>query len=221
MGAGNFDLAIATLTRILALAPNSVRALTERGQAFTYKNDLRSALADFTRALAIDANNLQALLLRAGVLADLGDVSRAIMDCEAVVRLAPADARGAFCRGVARAKGRNWPAAIADLTKAIDGKLANAAAAHYWRAKSYLETDAYDAAQSDADKALTLNPRWASAVALKGNVMLARGEIDRALDEFERALKIQNNNLDAVIGHSAALIAKALEQNKVTKAGKE
>jgi len=219
--ANNVDLAIATLTRILALSPNSARAFIERGHAFTLKNDLQPALADFTKALAIDARSVLALLLRARVLADLGDIRRGVEDCEAAVKLAPTDASGVFCRGVVRAKGRAWSGAIEDLTKAIDGKVTNAAAAHYWRGKSYLETDNYEAAGNDADRAAALDPGWASAVALKGSVLLAKGEVDQALDEFERALKMQSNNLDAVVGHSAALIAKTLQRRNLGKAGKE
>jgi tetratricopeptide (TPR) repeat protein len=217
---GNVDLAIATLTRILTLAPNSARAFLERGQAYNYKNEPRNALADFTRALALDANNIQALLLRAMAFATLGDIPRAIVDCEAVMKLAPTDARGISCRGEARARGRNWTAAIDDLTKAIEGKLVNLAVAHYWRGRSYLETDNYEAAGNDADRAVALSPHWPSAVALKGSVLLAKGDIDRALAEFERALRMQRNNIDATVGHSAALIAKALQQHPV-KANKE
>ena len=57
------------------------------------------------------------------------------------------------------------------------------------------------------------------AVALKGSVLLAKGEVDQALDEFERALKMQSNNLDAVVGHSAALIAKTLQQQRLGQGG--
>jgi tetratricopeptide (TPR) repeat protein len=135
-----------------------------------------------------------------------------------VMKLAPADSRGILCRGFAHAKGRNWAPAIQDLTKAIEGKQAPVAA-YYWRGKSYFETDAYEAASGDADKALALNPRFAAAVALKGNVLLAKGEVDQALGEFERALGIQGNNLDAIIGRSAALIAKTLP--KASKGDKE
>jgi tetratricopeptide (TPR) repeat protein len=131
------------------------------------------------------------------------------------MKLAPADPRGISCRGVARARGRNWTAAIDDLTKAIDAKVVYPEVDHYWRGRSYLETDNYEAAGNDADRALAIRPGWASALALKGNVLLAKGEVDRALDEFERALRMQSNNIDATVGHSAALIAKALQQHHV------
>jgi tetratricopeptide (TPR) repeat protein len=212
------DQAIATLTRVISLAPNSARALTERGQLHHFKNDFKNALVDLDRALAIDVNNVDAFFARGLVHADLGNVPRAIADCEAVLRLAPSDLRGSYCRGVANAKGRNWSAAIQELTKAINGTYG--AAAYYWRGRCHLETDAYEAAGNDADKALALSPNWAGAVALKGNVLLARGEVDQALAEFERALRMQSNNLEAAIGQSAALIAKALQQHKSTRANK-
>jgi tetratricopeptide (TPR) repeat protein len=219
------DAAIATLTRIIALVPNSVRAFVERAQAYIRKNDLMSALADLNRALTIDANNVQALFTRGLLQSDLRIVPNAMADCEKVMKLAPADARGNYCRGVVLAGVRNWAPAIQDLTKVIDGNSSMARLlainAYSVRGKCYLETDAFEAASGDADKALTLNPHFAPALALKGSVLLAKGEVDRALVEFERALKIQSNNLDAIIGHSSALIVKGLQQHRSTKVSKE
>lgn len=86
---GRFQEATATIDEQLRLAPDSVRALLNRGAAAIQLKDYAAALAPLNRALDLQPRNPAALMNRAIALLQTGQLEDARRDYEALLKLAP------------------------------------------------------------------------------------------------------------------------------------
>jgi tetratricopeptide (TPR) repeat protein len=57
----NFDQAIASFDKALAINPNNTKALSEKGNALVKLKDFNEAIASFDKALAINPNSTDVL----------------------------------------------------------------------------------------------------------------------------------------------------------------
>ncbi len=135
---------------------------------------------------------------------------------------APSDAAGFARRGSAFASRRNFPAAIADFTRAVE--LEPLVAQHYYdRAVSRLSLGQPAPAMADLDQALKLKPDDARGLEVRGSLYLSQGDFERARADLEAAVHAapedgnlrlqvattyeQASHFDAAIGHFDAWIA--------------
>jgi tetratricopeptide (TPR) repeat protein len=77
---GEFDAAVASLTRALEKHPGDANLLVTRGLIYYEQNDLDKAAADFTSVLARDKSNSRALSARARVYYEQGKLEKAMDD---------------------------------------------------------------------------------------------------------------------------------------------
>jgi tetratricopeptide (TPR) repeat protein/predicted aspartyl protease len=135
---------------------------------------------------------------------------------------APASAEGPktaaefAARGAASAARRDFPAAIADYTRAIALEPDNA---RHYRARAMARLGARQPvlAMADLDEALKRQPNDADALMRRGELYLATRDPDRAKGDFEAAIKLapDNPNLPAQAGVAyarAGLFEPAIHQ---------
>lgn len=134
----------------------------------------------------------------------------------------PTDAAGFARRGSAFASRRDFPAAIADFTRAIE--LEPAVAQHYFnRATARLNQRQPVLAMADLDQALKLKPDDARGLQVRGGLYLAQGDFARGRTDLEAAVHaapedgnlnlqvaatyVRANRLDAALGQYDSWIA--------------
>jgi tetratricopeptide (TPR) repeat protein len=149
--------AIQVYSRVIALDPNSSRALFKRGFARGETGDKEGAFGDYTKALALDANCLYCYNNRGNILRDRGEYTAAIADYGKALEIESRNALVLSNRGWAYVKKTFYPEAIEDYTAAIaidPGKanLYNDRGVAYWRNRQYKR------AEDDFAKALQLEP---------------------------------------------------------------
>jgi tetratricopeptide (TPR) repeat protein len=77
--------------------------------------------------------------------------------------------------------------------------------AYLSRGSAYWASGRLDAALSDYDRCIALNPRYAKAYIGRGNVLGEMGRYDEALKDYERALRLKPDLADAHNGRGSVL----------------
>jgi len=101
-----------------------------------------------------------------------------------------------FARGVEEMQRRDLEAAIATFSTIIDRR-PDFAEGWNKRATAYYLMEDLEQSLKDCDEVIKRNPRHFGALSGYGLIYIKRGELERALEYFERALEI-NPNLDSV-----------------------
>jgi tetratricopeptide (TPR) repeat protein len=99
---------------------------------------------------------------------------------------------------------QNYPAALADYTRAIELDPQFAAAYHN-RGVTYAKQQDYKAALADFANAIKLDPGYASAYNNRGAIYANQQDFSGALDDFTRAIELDPYKADAWYGHGVAL----------------
>lgn len=86
---GDFSIAIATFTKILATHPDDADDYLSRGAAYLVSEKKELGLADYDKAVALQPKH--SYLMRATAYFRLGKYDQALADCDAELKLDPAD----------------------------------------------------------------------------------------------------------------------------------
>jgi lipoprotein NlpI len=119
---GDLDGAVADFTRCLALDPKSGVCFINRGMCLVEQNSPQAAEGDFSDALKqrLDpATNVLAYRLRSAARVAQGKSAEGIRDLTAAIKIAPRDATLFEERGCANVFQKDYSAANADLSKAL------------------------------------------------------------------------------------------------------
>ena len=188
------------LTREQALAALAKPEVEARREAAAWLGDL-GVMADTTR------------LVRA--LRDLDDVVRTLAErslWRIWSRSGDPDVDALFTAGVEEMQHGAAPAAIQTFTTIIQKK-PDFAEGWNKRATIYYLEGEYQKSLHDCDEVLKRNPEHFGALAGYGQIYLALGEPERALDYFQRALRV-NPNLGGVEAAVAELKRIIIEKRK-------
>jgi tetratricopeptide (TPR) repeat protein len=147
-GIPNFPRALADLTHAIKLQ-STVTSYEERGKVHAAKKDTQKALKDFTSAIRLGPR-ANSYTLRAEVLDSVGRRSEALDDLNNAIRLEPKNPTWHRNRGIHYFRQRDWDAALADLSKAIE-----LASNDYDRGSSYLERGTVYRLKGDFDRAIS------------------------------------------------------------------
>jgi tetratricopeptide (TPR) repeat protein len=101
----------------------------------------------------------------------------------------------------------NWKAALEEFTLSIDMG-SNEAQAWHWCGQCLLQLHRYDEAEHYLNKALGLDPHYPAIYVDVGYLNLYRGEIEKAIVNFETALTLQPGFPEALEGKRAASIIR-------------
>ena len=142
-----------------------------------------------------------------------GAYDRAIADFSEAIRVQPDDAAAFFLRGVSCYAKGDYDCAIADQSEAIRF-IPGFTRAYSNRALARLKAGNTEEAKLDADKAVALAsalpggiPRdiaLNSAKATRGLILLVLGDAKAALDDFNEALRLHPENMEALWGRGQA-----------------
>lgn len=214
-----FERALADLSKAIELDPDGSDYLYDRAQIYLQTGEARLALSDVERVIALKPEFIEAHISRAQILLGQKNNTDALADLDAAAALAPPQADVRFRLGQLYAGAQNFTAAIKqwDLwieTHPVDARFAGALAERcYWKA---LQNQDLSSGLSDCNRALALidmrNPDNAGVWANRGMVRLRQGSYDKALSDFDDALKKQPKNVRALYGRGVVKIRQNKQQ---------
>jgi len=189
------DLALAldACTDWIDSAPRAAEALGEAlllraNRHFQLGNDAE-ALGDLTRVIKVLPRNAAARFYRAMVRVHMGNDTRALADFDRALTLSPGWPQALEERGNARARQDDYRGAIADWRAAL-GRGRNDVQLNTVIGMALFRLREFDAAMNAYDAVLAINPRDSHTFINRGQVHEARGDFDRALAEYGRALEL-------------------------------
>lgn len=189
-----FDRAIADYDQSIKLDPDGYDAYVDRGWAYHLKGDFDRAIEDHSEAIRLDPDNERAFVMRGAAWQRKGDYDRAIRDNDEAIRINPKNANAYMTRGNHYREKLDYERALQDYTSALtlnpddDALFAN-------RCYAQALAGRHELALQDCNESIRLKPlgNW-YALGRRGFVYLLMGQNEKAIGDFDAALKINPNN---------------------------
>ena len=211
----DFEHALADLSKAIELRPGEPEYLYQRAMVYRQSGQAAPALADLDHALALNQDFLRAYLPRAEIRLHEKNVDGAIADLDAVDRLAPKQSDVRFVLAERYEVMDRFSQAIAQYDlwiqhHPVDSKRAVALGARC-RA-SAIENQDLAGGLEDCNKALSLadkkNPNYGHLFENRGLLELRQANYERAILDFDAALKTLPKDAFALYGRGVAKIRK-------------
>ena len=190
----------ASYDRALAIKPEHVEALNNRGNTLYALNRYEEALASYERALALKPDYADALNNRAAALQALNRYEEALASYDRALALKPDHAEALNNRGLALVALKRPDDALATFDQALSLK-AEYAEALINRGAALQALKHYEQALADYDRALVIKPDNAEALRNRGIVLRVLNRPEEALGSFDRAFAIKPEYAAAVMNH--------------------
>jgi tetratricopeptide (TPR) repeat protein len=188
-------------------------AYTEQGRLLHQKKRTDDALAAYDAALALVPEHAPALLARGTLRYEAGRPADAIRDFDAYLKRWQS-AVVYEARGLARARAKDYPAAIADYSRGLE--LAPTSAQLYaYRGWAYLVVEAAGAAVADFDAAIRLGHAGGDVYAGRGYARARLGHTDLALADAHEALRRADGAEDRVFYNVARIYAQLAGRDEI------
>ncbi|MEO1529185.1 MAG: tetratricopeptide repeat protein [Planctomycetota bacterium] len=177
-----------SLQAVLKLDPNSGHAHRQLGLIYQTDElaDLQRAEHHLTRAVELMPDSIDPLLHRSFFFASVNKLELAMDDCNRVLRLEPESDVGHGLRGRIQQLNGDHEEAIESCTVAIE-KGCRLPLVFLARAAAYASTDQLELARLDCDEAIEIDPENPAACHLRGMLSVQQGELDTAMEAFEKA----------------------------------
>src|ERR1700722_355471 len=211
----DFEHALADLSKAVELRPDDPEYLFQRALIYRQSGQAALALADLDHVLTLNQDFLRAYLPRAEIRLGDKNVEGAIADLDATDRLAPKQADIRFALAERYEAVNRFAQAIAqyDLwiqNHPVDSRFA-AALGQRCRA-SAIQNEALDVGLADCNKALRIadkkNPSYGHLLENRGLLELRQANNDKAIADFDAALKIMPKSATALYGRGVAKVRK-------------
>ena len=193
--AGELDKALADLNKVIEIKPTFARGYLARGLVQDDLGATSKALADLESAIALKSDDAGIYVNRATVLRGKQDFDGALADLKTAADLDPKREKIALQRVLVLAERGDMKAARDAADALFAGGTADAAV-HYVRATVSFAEEHLEAAQTELERALKLNARFAGAHTLMGRIEEKRGNASAAKSHYEAALKSVGQELD-------------------------
>lgn len=190
---GEPDRALEDFNEVLAEDADEPRALLGRGQAWLAMEEHRAAIDDLTRYTALSPRDSEGFhQLGMAWLAEGSSRRKAIEEFTRAIMLDPRLAQAYLHRGLAFARRRDDPRALADYDQALklDPKLAQG---WFYRGLVHDRHRRFPLAVADYSQAIELDPRHARAHNNRGFARMNLGQADEALADYLAAIGIDPN----------------------------
>jgi tetratricopeptide (TPR) repeat protein/predicted aspartyl protease len=217
-GRRDFEHALTDLTRASELEPANAEYIYLRGAVYLQKGDANKALADFDRTLVLKPDHVRALMARAELRIHANDPTDARVDLDTLDKFAPKQADIRYELAFAYQRINLQPSAIAQFDLWIpvhddDARLVNARNGRC-RARAVLGQD-LALALKDCNFAVSHSLKGSNSEMFdtRALVRMRLGDYDKAIDDYDAALKVTPQNAGALYGRG---IAK-LKKNKTTE----
>ena len=212
-GRHDYESALADLTRATELEPNNADYFYERGRILWSKKEQPRAMADFDRAIELKPEFISALMSRAELRLNARNVPEARADLDAIDKIAAkqADVRyemgfayeRAFLLAPAIAQFDLWIAAHGDDSRriyAVTGRC---------RARGLSGQDLAAALKDCTDAVNHSDPKSNGAILdSRALVRLRLGDYDKAISDYDAALKVEPNKAWTYYGRGLAKLKK-------------
>lgn len=185
--ARDYQLTIEKCTAAIATSPETSRAWSLRGDAYSAMNQTERALADYNQAIKADPKSVMALNGRGSIYVGQGKANEAIADFNAAIALDPLFESLYVNRGNALADAGRNELALADFDKAIELDPRNAVP-YYNRANVHNAMGKRKEAIADYTMALKINHNLVQAYNDRGNAYADAGENDKAIADYSAAI---------------------------------
>lgn len=215
----DLDRAIADFNEALRLDPKQSETLLNRALALKDKGEFEKAMADINAAIQIHPNDAGNYGTRGVIWLELGQLDKALADFNENIHRNPKEPAAYNGRALVWRDKANYDASISDFTEAIrlNSKFATAYASRgeVWRLKGDL-----DQAIADQSEAIRVAQQLGRSVSqtvvtedtpadmlalchiLRGNTYRYRNEFDKALADYDQALKIVPDAIPAFTGRA-------------------
>jgi tetratricopeptide (TPR) repeat protein len=207
----DFAPALADLSKAIELSPNEAEYYYQRANTYATSGQADLALADYDHALVLQQDLLPAYIPRAEIKLAMNDSPGAVADLEAVDRLAPKQADLRFTLAGLYERIDRLPAAIEQYSLWIqnhpdDSRMATALAGRCL--SGALQNQGLPAALSDCNWVMhrvdKKDEHNAFLFVSRGLVRLRQGDYDRAIADFNDALKLAPKNARALYARAVA-----------------
>ena len=186
------EAALASFDKVLAIRPDYVEALNDRGLTLQGLNRLEHALASFDNALAIKPDYLQALHNRGGVLQALNRFDEALANYDKALAIEPGYVEALNDRGFSLMGLKRFEEALASFDKALAIKPDYGEALNN-RGGALQQLDRFEEALASFDKALAIRPDFAQAWVNCANCALLMGHFEKGWQSYEWRRKLPNS----------------------------
>ena len=209
----DYDNALLNLSKAIQLETTNAQYFYDRANIHRQMQHEPAAIEDLNRALALDAGYVDAYIARARIYAAEKKSTEALADLDAAEKLAPAQSQLRLALADLYLYLENPGPAIRQWDLWIDSHPVDAHFVGALALRCYakaLQNKNLDSALSDCNRAMALidmrNPDNAGVLANRGLVRLRQGALDKAISDFNDALKLQPKYARALYGRGVALI---------------
>jgi tetratricopeptide (TPR) repeat protein len=179
----DFSRAVNADTRFASAYRNRAEARLSIGQ-----ND--EAIEDLSRSAAFDVNNTEIYVVRGYAYLAANNAASAIKDFTRAIELNPKSVAAYQARGLANGLADAFDDAYGDLNRAIELDPRSAVSFAY-RAFVYKQNAQPDVGQRDVETAVKLDANAAEVIWARGEIAEARGQIEAAVQDYQKTLSIK------------------------------
>jgi tetratricopeptide (TPR) repeat protein len=193
----NHTDAIAEFTDILAASdrtPVTSAALYSRAVSHHAMGRIDNA-ADCRATLEIDADHFDARYLHCITLKAMGEIEQAIAEATRLIDARPNYNEAIYTRATLRHMNADWSGSVDDFTMYLQNTGTSGEfqhTAYFFRGVSYHYLNANDKALADLNRALTLQPDNATALARRALVYSALGQAEESAADIQRSKDLLN-----------------------------
>src|SRR5215831_7406634 len=195
---------ISAFDRLLALAPNHVAGLTERGSALLQLGRYDAALADIDKALALQSGYAEAHVNKGILHGRLKHHDEALAAFDTALKLSPNLANAWLGRGDVFFDLRRNDEALAAYDKALTRR-PGLPEAWLGRGNVLSELKRHGEAMAAYERALSLRSDLAEGWLGRGNVLFDLKRADEALSAYDKALSLKPDQAEASAGRGNVL----------------
>jgi tetratricopeptide (TPR) repeat protein len=193
---GRNDMALANIDRALALRPDFVEALVNRGIALYGLERFGDALVDYDRAIALRPGYADALVNRGNALGRLQRHEEALASHDNALELQPAHVEALVSRAATLHELRQYGEALRSYDRALVLRPDDAEALVN-RGVTLHELKRSAEALNSYDRALIIEPNNVNALTNRGVALHDLGQYGEALASHQRALALQPDHAAA------------------------
>lgn len=183
--------------------------LVDEGRRYLEDGAFDDAIRVLQQVVERDPDNAMAYALLGRAFLGVGDLGPALTNLDTAISMDSGLSQAYFDRGKVRMQIEDWEGAIRDLTTLLDFPPPEAIQieALTLRGMVYDKSGNRDAAVTDFNAALAIDPNNSLALLNRGRLSLASGETEAALNDLNRAVNNGNASAETYLIRGQALVA--------------